>query len=169
AHPHQSWLPGGDPLSRIPCPVETCDCRGCELPLLRQRAEQAEATLQRVHAFAASIQEPGAPLFWPEMGRRIQQELNDHGAGSGRCPSCDHPVSLHQPDGCWFAVTEGTVGRDLVCPCSVPRTALDQPEEDRRAASPAPWRRATGPCPVPASSAARARPTSPAPSTPSPA
>lgn len=106
-------------------------CRGCELPLLRQRAEQAEAALQRVHAFAASIQEPGAPLFWPEMGRRIQQELNDHGAGSGRCPSCDHPVSLHQPDGCWFAVTEGTVGRDLVCPCSVPRTALDQPEEDR--------------------------------------
>ena len=106
-------------------------CRGCELPLLRQRAEQAEAALQRIHAFAVSIQEPGAPLFWPEMGRRIQQELNDHGAGSGRCPSCDHPVSLHQPDGCWFAVTEGTVGRDLVCPCSVPRTALDQPEETR--------------------------------------
>src|SRR5690606_23363242 len=106
-------------------------CRGCELPLLRQRAEQAEAALQRIHAFAMSIQEPGAPLFWPEMGRRIQQELNDHGAGSGRCPSCDHPVSLHQPDGCWFAVTEGTVGRDLVCPCSVPRTAPDQPEEDR--------------------------------------
>mgnify|MGYP001435484135 CR=1 FL=1 len=134
-------------------------CRGCELPLLRaraeqaeagvaalrerlahvrlqrdgwqQRAEQAEAALQRIHAFAVSIQEPGAPLFWPEMGRRIQQELNDHGAGSGRCPSCDHPVSLHQPDGCWFAVTEGTVGRDLVCPCSVPRTAPDQPEETR--------------------------------------
>ena len=104
-------------------------CRGCELPLLRARAEKAEAALQRVHAFAASIQEPGAPLFWPEMGRRIQQELNDHGAGSGRCPSCDHPVSLHQPDGCRFHVTEGTVGRDLVCPCSVPRTALDQPEE----------------------------------------
>ena len=94
-----------------------------------ERAERAEAALQRVHAFATSMQEPGAPLFWPEMGRRIQQELDDHGAGSGRCPSCDHPVSLHQPDGCRFAVTEGTVGRDLVCPCSVPRTAPDQPEE----------------------------------------
>ena len=30
-------------------------CRGCELPLLRQRAEQAEATLQRVRDLAEDM------------------------------------------------------------------------------------------------------------------
>ena len=51
---------------------------------------------------------------------------------AARCPSCDHRVDMHQPDGCWFTVTHGMAGRDLVCPCVVTRAALDQPEETDR-------------------------------------
>lgn len=35
-----------------------------------------------------------------------------------RCPSCDHYVAVHQPDGCRFAVTVGTPGQALNCPCA---------------------------------------------------
>lgn len=95
------------------------------------RAKKAEATVERLRAFTESLREPGASLFWPEMGQRILVEIDDHDAGTGRCPSCLHAVSLHQPDGCWHTATVGKLGHDLVCPCGQPRAALDQPEEDR--------------------------------------
>jgi hypothetical protein len=37
-----------------------------------------------------------------------------------RCPSCDHDVTMHQPDGCWYTVTVGTPGDKLNCPCTLP-------------------------------------------------
>lgn len=37
---------------------------------------------------------------------------------AARCPSCDHLTTDHRSDGCWYAVTTGTPGRDLVCPCT---------------------------------------------------
>lgn len=50
-----------------------------------------------------------------------------------RCPSCDHPTESHSGDGCWYAVTEAAVGRDLMCPCSLPngveRYGVAMPDE----------------------------------------
>lgn len=40
---------------------------------------------------------------------------------TGRCPSCEHLCSYHQPEGCWFTVTVGTPHKDTVCPCAVSR------------------------------------------------
>lgn len=47
----------------------------------------------------------------------------------GRCWSCDHESAMHQPDGCWYAVTNGTVGQNSVCACSEPkpREVTDDP------------------------------------------
>lgn len=50
----------------------------------------------------------------------VQAVRNEH---ERRCPSCDHRVDLHQPDGCWYTVTTGAADRDLVCPCVVPIAA----------------------------------------------
>lgn len=37
-----------------------------------------------------------------------------------RCPSCDHEIAMHQPDGCWYTVSTGLPGLNLCCVCSVP-------------------------------------------------
>jgi len=38
-----------------------------------------------------------------------------------RCKSCDHDTQIHGADGsgCLYTVTQGDIGRDLVCPCTV--------------------------------------------------
>lgn len=36
-----------------------------------------------------------------------------------RCTSCDHLMIRHSEPGCWYAVTVGELGRNLVCPCVV--------------------------------------------------
>lgn len=43
-----------------------------------------------------------------------------------RCPSCDHAAARHRREGCRHTVTVGTPYRAPVCPCSMPRVALDQ-------------------------------------------
>jgi hypothetical protein len=35
-----------------------------------------------------------------------------------RCPSCDHTQGFHYDGSCRYAVTVGTVGANLVCPCT---------------------------------------------------
>lgn len=40
-----------------------------------------------------------------------------------RCPSCEHLIDQHQQDGCWYAVSVGEGGANLVCPCGM-STAL---------------------------------------------
>jgi hypothetical protein len=44
-------------------------------------------------------------------------------ARSARCRSCDHLTELHQADGCCYTVAQGEPGRNLSCPCTVPRAA----------------------------------------------
>lgn len=39
---------------------------------------------------------------------------------SDSCESCGHDWEFHQPDGCWFAVSQARQGTDTGCPCSVP-------------------------------------------------
>lgn len=43
-----------------------------------------------------------------------------------RCPSCDHLIEHHQPNGCWYAVSVGRRDADLVCPCSMPADQAGQ-------------------------------------------
>lgn len=76
------------------------------------------------------IQAVGCPL--PFMGHQETRDtyrriLAAVSAAVERCPSCDHLVSDHQPEGCWYTVSAGTVGRNLVCPCSLP-SAEEKPE-----------------------------------------
>jgi len=33
------------------------------------------------------------------------------------CPSCWHPWSMHQPEGCWFTVKHGKPDVSMCCPC----------------------------------------------------
>lgn len=44
-----------------------------------------------------------------------------------RCTSCDHLVSSHQPDGCWYSVTVGTLDQNLVCPCAANPATTAEP------------------------------------------
>lgn len=37
----------------------------------------------------------------------------------GRCTSCDHLLTMHAELGCWYTVTAGRAGENLVCPCVV--------------------------------------------------
>jgi len=41
-----------------------------------------------------------------------------------RCPSCEHTMGFHQPEGCWYTVTDGKPGGNLVCVCEVSIGAL---------------------------------------------
>lgn len=53
-----------------------------------------------------------------------------------RCPSCDHLREFHSEPGCWLAVTKGTPGKSLGCPCTV----VSWPSEDEfLRTSPRPW------------------------------
>jgi hypothetical protein len=56
---------------------------------------------------------------------RLQLQEERDALKAARCPSCDHLAEHHQPEGCWYAVTTGAIDLDLVCPCTVPDTALD--------------------------------------------
>lgn len=38
-----------------------------------------------------------------------------------RCWSCDHLVSSHADEGCWYTVSRATVDTNAVCTCSVMR------------------------------------------------
>lgn len=49
----------------------------------------------------------------------LRAEVEQLRADKARCSSCDHEVSMHQEDGCWYTVTEGTMDVNLVCVCSV--------------------------------------------------
>lgn len=40
-----------------------------------------------------------------------------------RCPNCEHPTDIHDPAGCWYTLTTGRPGADLVCECQVSGTA----------------------------------------------
>jgi hypothetical protein len=46
-----------------------------------------------------------------------------------RCDSCEHSWEYHQPNGCWFAVTDGRFGVNAVCACRKPHLQLGQLEE----------------------------------------
>lgn len=63
-------------------------------------------------------------------GRRLRT------VGEARCHSCDHTAAMHHDDGCWRSVLTGTIGRHLVCPCTVPLAELlrraDQHREECR-------------------------------------
>lgn len=61
----------------------------------------------------------------------VAPELERLRAERKRCPSCDHLVSQHQPEGCWYAVSMGALDRDVVCPCAVPLATLRAKEADR--------------------------------------
>lgn len=54
------------------------------------------------------------------MGERLPLEQMKAEAAP-RCPSCDHLMDAHQPDGCSRTVTTGKPDRDPTCPCTVPR------------------------------------------------
>lgn len=34
-----------------------------------------------------------------------------------RCPNCDHTTTMHSIGTCWFTVSHGSPGANLVCPC----------------------------------------------------
>jgi hypothetical protein len=38
-----------------------------------------------------------------------------------QCPSCGHGWDIHSDDGCWYTVSRGREGRNLVCACCLPR------------------------------------------------
>jgi hypothetical protein len=38
-----------------------------------------------------------------------------------RCWSCEHETRFHQPDGCWFTITQGRQDSVANCSCAVPR------------------------------------------------
>lgn len=68
---------------------------------------------------------PTCTTLWPCLtATALWTETND-ALPAARCPSCDHLAEHHQPEGCWYAVTTGAIDLDLVCPCTVPGTALD--------------------------------------------
>lgn len=39
-----------------------------------------------------------------------------------RCHSCEHAMTWHRQEGCWFTVTSGKTDKDMVCACSVAHT-----------------------------------------------
>lgn len=41
-----------------------------------------------------------------------------------RCRSCEHEVSFHTEQGCYFTVAHGLLDSNLVCPCAVSRSKL---------------------------------------------
>jgi len=45
-----------------------------------------------------------------------------------RCSSCEHEARFHQPDGCWYSVTNARPNTTVGCHCGMPRRALAGPE-----------------------------------------
>lgn len=86
-------------------------CEGCSDPDLVADLEAGELT------------EDLAPWPCPTTAALDAPEIPER-----RCESCDHLAEHHQPEGCWYSVTIGAEGRNLVCPCAVPRVDLAAPE-----------------------------------------
>lgn len=127
-------------------------CRGCELPLLRQRAEQAEAALQRVRNLAASLhdgvlvrcflaaldqpeeaptgQERAAPVDWEAIALQRERELKEAGEARHRAEVAlrdltdPRPCDPHPGNG--YCQTHG---EKAPCPHAAAKAILDRTEE----------------------------------------
>ncbi|MFC6883484.1 hypothetical protein [Actinomadura yumaensis] len=94
----------------------------------RKLAEQAEAAVQRLRAFALSLQKPGAPVFWPEMGQRILLELDrresagerdaEQAAAAGRS-GWDNELRARLREALTAPVPCPQCGRERTCRCLV--------------------------------------------------
>lgn len=88
----------------------------------------AEAEVKQLRADLVTVSKEAADLegLAVDLGVKLKEtEAERDAIEAARCPSCDHLPTGHQEDGCWYAVTTGTPGRDLVCPCTLPVAALD--------------------------------------------
>jgi hypothetical protein len=54
-------------------------------------------------------------LTGPALLRAAAERLND--GVMYRCVNCDHTLSMHSEGGCWYTLTDGPEGEDLVCRC----------------------------------------------------
>jgi hypothetical protein len=62
--------------------------------------------------------EPVRPDYWADEESASDVQNGTDRAASRRCPSCDHETGVHDVDGrCWFTVSRGVPGSNLVCPC----------------------------------------------------
>ena len=87
----------------------------------RRRHPQLIKLPDHVHVLAVAELPPDA-----SMVRTLYPDLTP--VGRRRCPSCEHWLeTFHQPEGCWFSVTNATTGANTVCPCSV---SYSRPEGD---------------------------------------
>ncbi len=62
----------------------------------------------------------------PDLMANLRASL----AALARCPSCEHQARYHQPEGCWYTVTAGTIDQNSVCPCAA-NWPPSTPEGDR--------------------------------------
>lgn len=99
----------------------------------------ALAAARAVHAFADTVtrlldgppESAVAGSGMKSLAPRAAEPSTTRTAGrssplGARCPSCDHTVAMHQPDGCWHTVTTGTINTSLGCPCTMPTTRLTE-------------------------------------------
>lgn len=60
-------------------------------------------------------------------GETEGRDCNSCSIRAKRCASCDHLASFHQPEGCWYSVTVGTLDQNLVCPCAANPATTAEP------------------------------------------
>lgn len=119
------------PLTVVPAATdedaEDAPCKACGQPWRNRRHQcAAPAATDEPKATLAPLVTCGTCYGKGEHGGR---DCTSCSIRAARCSNCDHFVSFHQPDGCWYAVTTGEIERDLACPCTAaaPAPAAAEP------------------------------------------